>query len=135
MRVSNRLNYAVRALLELGLHTGEGPIPARDIARRQNIPDAFVHQVLGSLAKSGFIRTTRGPGGGHTLARSAERISLLDVFESIEGTSDAAPSGADVVNQLWHELNESQRAFLGGRTLAGLVAQQREAHGVALYSI
>ena len=61
MRVSNRLDYAVRALIELALRDEEGPIAAREIALRRNIPDAFIHQVMASLARAGLIRSTRGP--------------------------------------------------------------------------
>ena len=135
MRVSNRLNYAVRALLELALRSGEGPIPARDIARRQDIPDAFAHQVLGSLAKAGFVRTSRGPGGGHTLGRPAERISLLDVVESVEGAPEDTQGDSDVVSRLWRALEDQQRAYLAGWSLADLAQEHREAEGVVLYSI
>ena len=135
MRVSNRLNYAVRALLELALRAGEGPIPAREIARQQDIPEAFVHQVLGSLAKAGFVRTTRGPGGGHTLGRSSERISMLDVVDSVEGAAEEAQGNSDVVSRLWRELEDQQRAYLAEHSLADLAAEHREAEGVVLYSI
>ena len=58
MRVSNRLDYAVRALIELALRDDEAPIAAREIATRRNIPDAFIHQVMASLARAGLIRST-----------------------------------------------------------------------------
>lgn len=127
MRVSNRLDYAVRALLELTLRAGQGPVPTREIARAQSIPEAFAHQVLGALVKDGMVRTLRGPGGGHTLTKPPEATTLLDIVTAVEGRSTPAPDApSDAVSDVWEELDAIQRSYLAGVTLASLARAARE---------
>ena len=76
MRVSSRADYGVRALFELALRTGQGPVHNKDIASRQEIPEAYLHQVLGALGRAGLVRSTRGPLGGHELANAPAEISF-----------------------------------------------------------
>src|SRR3712207_9321837 len=80
MRVSSRADYGVRALFDLALRYGHGPIQSRDIAARQQIPEAYLHQVLGALNRAGLVRSMRGPLGGHELAREPTDITLWDVL-------------------------------------------------------
>jgi Rrf2 family transcriptional regulator, cysteine metabolism repressor len=134
MRVSNRLDYAVRALIELALRDGAGPIAAREIARNRQIPEAFIHQVMASLARAGMIRSMRGPSGGHVLAISPERISIADIAAAV----DAEPvllSSADPLGRFWNGLYEVQGTYLRNMTLAGLAAQHRDRQTVNSYSI
>ena len=127
MRVSNRLDYAVRALLELTLRVGQGPVPTREIARAQSIPEAFAHQVLGTLVKEGMVRTLRGPGGGHTLAKAPEATTLLDVATAVEGRSVRGPeTPSDAVSDVWVGLDEIQRRYLAGISLANLARAAEE---------
>ena len=127
MRVSNRLDYAVRALLELTLRAGQGPVPTREIARAQAIPEAFAHQVLGALVKDGMVRTLRGPGGGHQLIQAPEATTLLDIVTAVEGRSTPGPDAPfDAVSDVWDELDAIQRHFLSSVTLASLARAARE---------
>lgn len=127
MRVSNRLDYAVRALLELTLRAGQGPVPTREIARAQAIPEAFAHQVLGALVKEGMVRTLRGPGGGHQLTKAPEATTLLDVVAAVEGRPMAsAEAPLDAVSDVWQELDVIQRQYLASVTLASLARAAQE---------
>ena len=136
MRVSNRLDYAVRALLELTLRAGQGPVPTREIARAQSIPEAFAHQVLGALVKEGLIRTMRGPGGGHQLMKAPEATTLLDIVEAVDGRSMASPDEPyDAVSDVWDELNAVQREYLASVTLASLARAAQERTVAAGYAI
>ena len=136
MRVSNRLDYAVRALLELTLRAGQGPVPTREIARAQSIPEAFAHQVLGALVKEGMIRTLRGPGGGHQLMKAPEATTLLDIVEAVDGRSMASPhTPFDAVSDIWGELDHLQRAYLASVTLASLARAAQERTVAAGYTI
>ena len=92
MRVSNRLDYAVRALIELALRDDEAPIAAREIATRRNIPDAFIHQVMASLARAGLIRSMRGPSGGHKLALPPERITIAEIAAALDADPARGPA-------------------------------------------
>jgi Rrf2 family transcriptional regulator, cysteine metabolism repressor len=143
MRVSSRADYGVRALFDLAARFGKGPTQSRDIALRQGIPEAYLHQVLGALNRAGFVRSTRGPLGGHELAREPGEITLWDVLRVLDGTDPRAhphPNGAlngegsDIVHEVWHELQARSVDFLEGITFETLL-RRRAATPVGNYSI
>ena len=135
MRVSNRLDYAVRALVELALHDGQGPLAAREIAARRNIPDAFIHQVMASLARAGMIKSTRGPSGGHQLSLAPERITIADIAEAVDAGNEQIVDGGDPVRRFWNGLYDVQGTYMTNMTLAGLAAQHTERQSAVSYSI
>src|SRR5215211_5379634 len=131
MRVSSRADYGVRALFDLAQRYGGGPTQAREIAARQSIPEAYLHQLLGALNRAGLVRSTRGPLGGHELTRDPAGISLWDIFLVLDGPDRRAhlhigrSPEQDVVHECWHELQEQATTFLGGITLQDLVDRAR----------
>ena len=141
MRVSSRADYGVRALFDLAQRYGQGPVQSRDIASRQMVPEAYLHQVLGALNRAGLVRSTRGPLGGHELARAPEEITLWNVLSVLDGTDRRAhphpdpATGNDVVHDVWHELQSRSVAFLSATTLADLVERQKNHAPVANYAI
>lgn len=141
MRVSSRTDYGVRALYDLALHYGKGTIQSREIAARQQMPEAYLHQVLSALNRGGLVRSVRGPSGGHELARSPEEITLYDAFEVLDGTEvnknhpHNTPMGMDPVHQIWHELNDISVEFLKSITLEDLVIRSHQGGLVPNYSI
>jgi Rrf2 family protein len=135
MRVSNRLDYAVRALIELALRDGEGPIAAREIALKRDIPDAFIHQVMASLARAGFIRSMRGPTGGHQLTRPPERITIAAVAAALDSDPGSLHGRDDPLGRFWAGLYDVQGTYLQNMTLAGLAAQHRDRQAATSYSI
>src|SRR6266496_2551683 len=80
-----RSDYGARAVVDLARHYNRGPVQSADIAARQAIPEAYLEQLLTTLRKSGLIRSTRGPHGGHELARSPAQIRFGDVIAVLEG--------------------------------------------------
>lgn len=141
MRVSSRTDYGVRALYDLALHYGQGTVQSREIAARQKMPEAYLHQVLSALNRGGLVRSVRGPSGGHELAREPSSITLFDAFEVLDGTEinknhpHNIPTGMDPVHQVWHELNDISVAFLKGITLEDLVERSHQRVTVPNYSI
>jgi Rrf2 family protein len=141
MRVSSRSDYGVRALFDLSLRAGQGPVHSRDIAARQEIPEAYLHQVLGALSRAGLIKSTRGPAGGHELARPPSEISLFEILHALDGVDPKAhphPEGIgafDVVHQVWHDLQEQSERLLRSITLQTLVDRQAEREPFANYAI
>src|ERR671933_376726 len=83
--LSSRAKYATRALLDLSLQAGHGPVQIHDIAERQNIPIKFLEQILLSLKRFGFVQRRKGPGGGYFLAKPAREITLGAVVRAIDG--------------------------------------------------
>lgn len=141
MRVSSKADYGVRALFDLALYYGQGPIQSKDIAARQGISEAYLHQVLSALGRAGVVKSTRGPLGGHELVREPSEISLWDVIVILDGYDRRAhphAAGADSkdpVHDTWHELQERSVEFLQTISLATLVERKLADQPVLNYSI
>lgn len=85
MKLSLRGEYALRALLVLGLHYGDTVIRIQTISAEQNIPKRFLEQILNDLKSAGLVQSKRGMTGGYRLARAPEQITLAAVVRHIEG--------------------------------------------------
>ncbi len=86
LKVSQRLEYAMRAMIELAMRREDGGLtPAREIARAQQVPLRFLEQQLGALHKAGLVESFRGAGGGCRLARPPEEITVGQIADAIEG--------------------------------------------------
>jgi Rrf2 family transcriptional regulator, iron-sulfur cluster assembly transcription factor len=86
LKVSQKLEYAMRAMIELAQGQEEpNLVPARAIAERQQIPLRFLEQQLGALSKAGLVSSFRGAGGGCRLARRPEEITVAEIADAIEG--------------------------------------------------
>jgi Rrf2 family transcriptional regulator, cysteine metabolism repressor len=84
-RVSQKTEYALRAMVELALRGGAVPVPARAISTAQGVPLRFLEQQLAQLHKAGLVESFRGAGGGCRLARDASAIRVVDVVDAMEG--------------------------------------------------
>lgn len=132
MRISARLDYAIRAMAELAASPGDVPVRADDISERQDIPSAFLLAILGDLRQAQLVRSTRGRHGGYVLARPAGKITLADVARAMEGplanirdTSlrDLHYEGpAAALLEVWMAVRTGLRDVLEPVTLADLVA-------------
>ena len=96
MKLSQRGEYALRALLGLGMNHGPEVVRIRDIAQQQNIPRRFLEQILNDLKSAGFVQSRRGVAGGYRLQRAPDEISLADIIRHLEGP--LAPVGCVSVN-------------------------------------
>src|SRR2546423_3214976 len=85
MRVSAKVDYAVRAGAELAAAAGQGPQKGERIAQAQEIPLKFLENILLDLKHAGLVQSQRGVEGGYWLARAPEEISLADVIRAVEG--------------------------------------------------
>jgi len=126
VRVSQRLDYALRAAVELA-NLAPGRFEAgADIAGRLGLPARFVEQQLSVLGKHGLVECRRGSGGGCALARPAEEITVAEVVAALEGTClDAPRVSGSAVSALWKELAASMEGVLGRVTLAQLAQEQQ----------
>lgn len=145
MRLSTKGDYGVRALIDLSLHAGEGPVQRAEIARRQQVPESYLDHVLATLRRDGFIRSTRGPGGGHQLTREASEITLLAVIEALEGSiaplecidAETAPGQACAQQWVWQDIYDYTRQRLAAVSIQDLADRERERirSAAASYSI
>ncbi|MFF7751220.1 RrF2 family transcriptional regulator [Streptomyces sp. NPDC007971] len=130
MRISARADYAVRAVLELAVRQGDGPVKAEEIAAVQDIPHKFLEGILGDLRRAGIVDSRRGGGGGYRLARPAAAITVADVIRGVDGpivsVRGERPTGlsytgtAEPLLPLWIALRANVRRILEGVTIADL---------------
>lgn len=133
MIVSTRVRYGARALLDLALHQGDGAVPLSVMADEQQIPERYLGKIVQELRRHGLIRSVRGAGGGYRLSRSPARVSLLDVWQALEGPINPVdcvqnPDGCPrleqcVTRDVWARLGERMAAVLRDVTLQNLVEQ------------
>src|SRR5947207_5294749 len=84
-KVSQKTEYAMRAMIELALRRGAGLSSAKEIAEAQRIPLRFLEQQLGALHRAGLVESFRGAGGGCRLSRDPATIRVADVVDAVEG--------------------------------------------------
>ena len=135
MKLTSKGRYAVTAMLDLALHADEGPVTLAGISERQGISLSYLEQLFTRLRKRGLVSSTRGPGGGYTLSRSAHEIAVADVVTAVDESVDATRCGGRgdcqggkrcLTHDLWTELSEEIYAFLSDITLGKLVDQGAE---------
>ncbi len=85
MRISAKADYAVRAVIELAAAPAGANLSAREIATAQDIPQNFLENILAELRRAGVVHTHRGPGGGSSLARPADTITVGEILLAIDG--------------------------------------------------
>ena len=85
MKISTKVRYGARAMLELASHYGEGPIELKEIARKEEISIKYLEQVIIPLRTAGLVKAVRGSKGGYSLTKPPSEILLNDLVETLEG--------------------------------------------------
>lgn len=89
MHITYRGDYALKAILDLALHHASEPVTIHELAKRLDIPNKFLEQILLDLKRGGFVESRRGKVGGYLLAKPASEIKLGEVIRFIEGPIEA----------------------------------------------
>ena len=136
LKLSTKARYGLRAMIELALREGEGPVQLGEIAAAQRISPKYLEQLFIPLRSAGLIRSERGPKGGYTLARPPDQITALDAVRAVEGPLDLidciGPSHSCehaarcVARMLWSDASAAISSVLGRTTLQDLANQQRD---------
>lgn len=129
MRMSTKSRFAVNAMIDLGLREAGGPVPLAAISGRQQVSLSYLEQLFARLRRAGLVESTRGPGGGYTLGRDAEAISLADIVVAVEDELAAPAAGS--TPDLWASLDAVMLRHMGTITLRSLLDEQR-AKGVTV---
>jgi len=147
MKLSTRGRYGVRALLELALHYGEGPVLIKDIAASQEISQHYLEQIVIALKASGLVKSIRGAKGGIALAKLPSQIRLDEALQVLEGSTApvecvdnaraCSRSSFCVTRDVWNELKKAMNGVLESMTLQDLVERQRRKEKVeaVMYNI
>ncbi len=85
MKLSTRSRYGLRAVVELAMEYGQGPLQIKVIAKRQEISNKYLEQLMAILKSAGVVRSIRGAKGGYILAKEPAQIRVSDVFTALEG--------------------------------------------------
>jgi Rrf2 family protein len=130
MRISAKVDYAVRAALELAATGGE-PIKGEAIADAQDIPLKFLENILGELKHTGIVASRRGAQGGYWLAKDADEVSLADIVRAVEGPLASVrgqgpetlkyKGEAEPLQKIWIALRANIRAVMEDTSLADVV--------------
>ncbi len=131
MRVSAKVDYAIRAVVELAAQDGEGPTKGERISQAQQIPLKFLENILLELRHHGLVQSQRGAEGGYWLARPPEEITLAEVIRAVEGplanvrgTRPEAieyEGSAAALKEVWVAMRASLRSVLESVTVADVM--------------
>jgi Rrf2 family transcriptional regulator, iron-sulfur cluster assembly transcription factor len=144
MRLTTKGRFAVTAMIDLALRAGRGPVALAAISARQHISLSYLEQLFGKLRRNDLVESTRGPGGGYSLGRGAEMITVADIILAVDEPIDATGcgdgeencmggegAGRCMTHDLWASLTAKMIEFLSSVTLRQLVEEQL-AKGVSL---
>jgi Rrf2 family protein len=131
--VSTRGEYGMRLMVDLAKHWGQGTVSLHAVAKREDLPEAYLEQLVAALRKAGLVNGKRGAGGGYVLAREPREITAGDVVRALEGPIEpqiCTAEGEAILNcvrepdcgtrAVWLKLQDSIAKALDGMTLAEL---------------
>ena len=134
MRLSTKGRYGARAMLDLALNSGKGPVLLRDIAKRQEVSEKYLEHSITTLRKAGLVRSIRGARGGYMLAKSPSQIRLSEIMEVLEGSMAPVECVDDpqvcqraqlcVTRDIWAKMKEAIDNILESITLQDMVERQ-----------
>ena len=134
MRLTTKGRFAVTAMIDLALRQNSGPVTLAAISQRQQISLSYLEQLFGKLRRNELVESTRGPGGGYTLARKAADITVTDIITSVDEPIDATQCGGKenclgeqgrcMTHDLWASLNAKMLEYLNSISLKSLVDDQ-----------
>ena len=134
MRLTTKGRFAVTAMLDLALQHGGGPVTLAGVSQRQNISLSYLEQLFGRLRRHTLVDSVRGPGGGYTIARDLDKVSVADIITAVDEPLDATQCGGRqnclddrrcMTHDLWSTLNEKMYEYLDSVKLSDLVVKQR----------
>lgn len=136
MRISTKGRYAVRLMLDLATNYSGEPIRLKDVAKRQDVSDKYLEQIISTLNKAGYVRSVRGPMGGYSLQRPPEEYTVGMILRLTEGSlapvecvEDTLPdcnrSESCVTRILWKKLNDAINDVVDHITLEDLLEWQK----------
>lgn len=137
MKLSTRSRYGTRMMLDLAQHYGESPIQIGEIARRQDISVKYLEQLIIPLKKANYIKSVRGPKGGHVLAKPPEKITVGEIVELLEGGINLAdcienPDTCDrsetcLTRGIWETATKAMSQELNSITLSDMIKGHKSA--------
>jgi Rrf2 family protein len=136
MKISTKVRYGARAMLELASHYGKGPVELKEIAKKEDISLKYLEQVIIPLRTGGLVKAIRGSKGGYSLAKPPSEILLNDLVETLEGPLDLIeclrnPAACRkvqtcVTRDIWKDVQEAIRRIFHSITLEDMLNRKGE---------
>jgi len=129
MRLSTKGRFAVTAMIDIALREQFGPVPLAEIASRQQISLSYLEQLFSKLRLQGLVASIRGPGGGYTVGRRTNEITVADIISAVEDASskEKQPSASvaqETAQDLWAAMDLNVLNFTQAVTLKSLILDQ-----------
>lgn len=134
MRLTTKGRFAVTAMIDLAMQQRTDPVTLAEISQRQKISLSYLEQLFAKLRRRALVDSTRGPGGGYSLAKDMAQMSVADIILAVDEPIDATQCRGKencqddkkcITHDLWAKLNEHILDYLGGVTLRQLVDAQK----------
>lgn len=137
MRISTKGRYALRLMLDIAMNTAEKPASIKDIAKRQEISDKYLEQIISVLNGAGFVKSVRGPQGGYLLRKRPEEYTVGSILRLTEGSLSPTSCVEDeeiscdraekcVTVRIWKRMNDAINDVVDNITLADMVDWMNE---------
>jgi len=137
MKITYKGDYALKTILDLAAHFGNGPVVINDLSRRLDIPTKFLEQILLDLKRAHFVESKRGKIGGYSLARHPGQITLGEVTRFIDGPiepiacvdkrySGCHDAGACVFRSIWDQVSSSTAKIIDNVTFEDLLKRSKK---------
>ncbi|MEN6350576.1 MAG: Rrf2 family transcriptional regulator [Syntrophomonas sp.] len=138
MKLSTKGRYGVRAMLDIAQSQAEGPVAIHNIAKRQNLSNRYLEQLLIPLKQAGLVKSIRGSQGGYVLGRKPSEITVGDIIRVLEGpispvdcVSERNPDDCEradfcVTRKIWSRLRDSMVDVLDSYSLEGLLKEIKD---------
>ncbi|MGN0601104.1 MAG: RrF2 family transcriptional regulator [Oscillospiraceae bacterium] len=140
MKISTKGRYALRLMLDLAMHDNGGYTPIKDIAKRQNISDKYLEQIISILGRAGYVQSVRGAGGGYRLTHPLKSYTVGMILRLTEGSlapvaclesnvNTCERSGSCATLMVWEKLYDAINGVVDSITLEDLVAYEKQIVG------
>lgn len=132
MKLSTKGRYGLKAMFQLAISQGNGPVPLKQIAEKQNLSESYLEQLFSTLRKDGLLNSVRGSQGGYLLSRPPEEITVGNILRSLEGElspSDCIIEGLNecereticVTKNVWVKIKDSIDEVVDSITLKDMI--------------
>lgn len=136
MKLTTRSRYGTRLLLDIALHSEDGPVPSKDTAQREGISLKYLEKLIKMLNEAGYVKGKRGPNGGNVLTKTPEDISIGAVAKILDGQEDrmlecdgdpstCSRAAVCLRRSIWDDASQAMYKMLDSYTLADLIKDAR----------
>jgi Rrf2 family transcriptional regulator, cysteine metabolism repressor len=136
LKISTKVRYGIRAMLDLAMHYGNRPVLLKDISHRQGLSLKYLDRILVALKVVGLVKSLRGAKGGYVLNEKPAKITMYQILKALEGPIELVgcvsnksychKNGSCVMHDIWNELGRAMEGTLKSTSLEDLIIRERK---------